>query len=62
MATKQELELEIESMIMQITKEISVLREHYENRISIREHSYEEEIEDLVNVFNSNAEQSKKTV
>lgn len=62
LATKQELELEIETMIMQITKEISVLREHYDSRMSIREHSYEEEIEDLINLFNSNSEQSKKVV
>jgi hypothetical protein len=31
-------------MIIQITKEISVLREHYDNRMAIREHCYEEEI------------------
>jgi chromosome segregation ATPase len=62
LATKQELELEIETMIIQITKEISVLRDHYDNRMSIREHCYEEEIEDLVNLFNANADQSRKTV
>lgn len=62
LVTKQELELEIETMIVQVTKEVSVLREHYDNRMSIREHCYEEEIEDLLNIFNSNADQSRKTV
>lgn len=62
LVTKQELELEIQTMIVQVTKEISVLREHYDNRMSIREHCYEEEIEDLLNIFNSNADQSRKTV
>ena len=52
-ANKQELELEIENLLIQITKEITVLRGHYDNRITIREHCYEEEIENLVNVFNS---------
>ena len=49
-------------MIIQINKEISVLREHYDNRMAIREHCYEEEIEDLVNTFNSNADHTKKTL
>ena len=62
LVTKQELELQIETMIVQVTKEISVLREHYDNRMSIREHCYEQEIEDLLNIFNSNAVQSRKTV
>lgn len=40
----QELELEIEKVLLQVAKEITLLRAHYENRITIREHSYEEEI------------------
>ena len=44
MATKQELELEIEKLISQTTRDIQMLRESLENRISIREHCYEEEI------------------
>jgi chromosome segregation ATPase len=36
MAAKQGLELEIETMIIQITKEISILRQHYNSRMSIR--------------------------
>ena len=54
--------MEIETLLMQMTKEVSKLREHYDNKLAIREHSYEEEIEDLVNMFNSNADQTKKII
>ena len=39
-----------------------MLRVHYDNRITIREHCYEEEIENLVNVFNTENEQNKKII
>lgn len=47
---------------MQTSKELKMLREHYDTRISIREHSYEEEIENLVNMFNADATHSKKVL
>jgi hypothetical protein len=55
LVTKQELKSEIEGMREEVGKEIANLRGHYEGRISIREQCYEEEIEDIVNVFNSSA-------
>ena len=45
-----------------MTKELHELREHYDNRITIREHNYEEEIQNLVNMVNADAQHSKKVV
>jgi hypothetical protein len=42
LATKQELELEIESLMIQVTKDVQTLKDFFENKISIREHTYEE--------------------
>ena len=39
-----------------------MLREHYDSKINFREQSYEEEIENLVNMFNSDNAFTKKVL
>ena len=44
LTTKQELESEGERLLLQGAKEITLLRRHYDSRMAIRQHCYQEEI------------------